>query len=139
MAANATPGTNVYTSYVGPNKFSAPPNNSNRQALNRDNAILTQDFSGRAQTPAAPTSDLTSPLALTGATTAQVITVPPNATKVTLIGSAAFDVSEYGTAAAALTQFATIPANTPISFDVARQKFIYVEGTGNLSFFFQTL
>jgi hypothetical protein len=137
MAANPNPGTNVWGTISGPNKFGAPPNNANRQAINFDNAISTQDYTGRhAGTPNAA-NDITSPLAL--ASTAQVLVIPPNATRVTLIGSAAFSMSEFGTAAVALTQYVTVPANTPISIDVARQNFLYVQGTGNLSFYFSTM
>lgn len=139
MAANTTPGTNVYGSEGNPGKYGAPPNNGNRAPINRDNAILTQDYTGRAQTPAAPASDLVSPLALSGATTAQLIVIPPNATQITMIGSAAFTFSEFGTAGAALTQYASWPANVPVSLDVGRMKNLFVAGTGNLSFFFQTL
>lgn len=139
MAGNANPGNNVWTSYTGPNKYGAPPKNSNRAELGRDNAILTQDYTGRALTNPDPTQDITSPLALSGATTAQVLVIPPNATQVTLIGSAAFSFSEYGSAGSALTQSVSVPANTPVTFDTARMKNIYVAGTGNLSFWFQTL
>lgn len=140
MAANANPGSNVYTSdQMSPNKYGAPPNNSNHQPLNHDNGFITQDYTGRALATPDATQDLTSPLALSGATTAQAITVPPNATQVTLIGSAAFNISEYGTVGASLTQYAAIPANTPITLDTGRIKTLYVAGTGNLSFVFQTL
>lgn len=139
MAANANPGANVYGAITGPDKFGSAPNNANRQPVANDNAILTQDYTGRSATTPNAANDLTSPLALTGATSAQAIIIPPNATKMYLIGSATFNMSEFGTVASALTQFATVPANTPIPIDVARQKTLYVEGTGNLSFFFQTL
>lgn len=140
MSANATPGTNVWTNYSGPSKFSSAPPTSNRsQTVPADNAVLTQDFTGRAAATPNAANDQTSPLALSGATTVQTIVIPPNATKVTLIGSAAFNVSEYWTGSGALTQYAAIPASTPITLELARQQNLYVEGTGNLTFIFQTL
>lgn len=140
MAANATPGTNVYKNYTGPNKFGAPPNNSNRQALSVDNALLTQDFTGRALATPDATQDLTSPLTLS-ATVPTTVVVPPNATKVTIIGAVAVQVSEYYNGSGALVQYALIPANTPVTLEVARQQYLYLQGgsAGACSFFFQTL
>jgi hypothetical protein len=146
MAANANPGSNVYTANtIGPNKYGAPPNNGNRQPLGEANGFITQDYTGRlasatkANPNAGATSDNTSPLALTGATAAQLIVIPPNAINVTFIGSAAFNISETGTVGSALTQYVTWPASTPLTLSTARQQNLYVEGTGNLSFFFQYL
>jgi hypothetical protein len=140
MAANPNPGTNVYSSEPqAPNKYGAPPNNGNRQALNHNNAISTQDFTGRAAATPNAANDLTSPLTMAGLTSAQVITIPPNACTMTLVGSATFNMSEFGTATAALVQYAAIPVGVQVTIDVARQQFLYVAGTGTLSFFFQTL
>jgi hypothetical protein len=146
MAANANPGSNAYTvNQISPNKYGAPPNNSNRQPLGEANGFITQDYTGRlasatkANPNAGATSDIPSPLALTGATSAQLIVIPPNATSVTLIGSATFSFSETGTVGSALSQYVAVPATTAITLSTARQQNLYVEGTGNLSFFFQYL
>lgn len=139
MAANATPGNNVYTSAAAPNKYGAPPNNGNRQPINVNNAFLTQDFTGRAAGTPNAANDQTSPLALTGATTVQTIIIPPNATQITVLGSATFNISEYWSGSGALTQYAIIPLGLPVTLDVGRQQNLYVEGTGNLSFWFNTL
>lgn len=142
MPANPNPGSNVYTAYTGPNKYGSSPKDSNREPINFSNAISTQDYTGRALATPDSTQDLTSPLALGVTTNAVAITVPPNAVQMTLIGAVAFSISEFGTPGAALTQYASIPANSPIKLDMARIKTLYVAGTGTtgaLSFLFQTL
>lgn len=145
MAANANPGSNVFTANaIGPNKYGAAPNNANRQALNQFNAISTQDYTGRlplasnANPNAGAASDLVSPTATLTAN-ASVLTIPPNAVTVTLVATAAFSFSEYGTAGSPLTQYVLWPANTPVTLEVARQEFLYLSGTTTVSFFFQTL
>jgi hypothetical protein len=110
-----------------PNMFGAPPNNSNRQALNHNNWIQTND--------ATAVNNLLSPLALT--TTIVTLVVPTNAVTVTFIADAATKISEV----ADLSQYITLPANVPITFDCARQANFYANTatTGNLSFVFATL
>lgn len=142
--ANATPSKvdSWTTVNIGPNKYTAPPNTGNRLPLPNNNSFSTQDYTGRigqatnANIDNNANNDLISPLGLTALTTAQLIIIPPNATSVTLIGSATFNFSETGTAGAALTQYVSWPANTPIQLDTARQRSLYVAGTGTLSFFF---
>jgi ABC-type Fe3+-hydroxamate transport system substrate-binding protein len=139
MAANANPDTtNVYTSAQAPNKFGAPPNNSNRQPLSANSKILTQDYTGRALSTPDATQDVVSPTA-TLTTNALALQIPPNAVSMTMISTAAFNFSEFGPAGAPLTQSVVWPANTPVKVEVTRQKFMYVTGTAALSFFFQTL
>lgn len=146
MAANPAPGSNGYTvNQIGPNKYGAPPNNGNRQPLSgQDNGFITQDFTGRlpGATSANPnngaTSDLTSPLTLSAsAGNASLIQIPPNATNMTITSATAFNISEYGTAGSALTQYYTQPANTPLTISVGRQAQIYISGgTSQVVFFF---
>lgn len=113
-----------------PNAFGAPPNNANRQPLSHNNWIQTND--------ATAVNNLLSPFAATTTSQATPLAVPMNAVTVTLIGSAAFQVSEKSD----MTQFATIPASVPITLDVARQSLIYVNtasGTAAVSFIFATM
>lgn len=138
MAANANPGSNVWTTAAGVNKYGAPPNNSNRQALNHNNAISTQDYTGRANTTPNAANDVVSPTATLTANAIQLV-IPPNACTLTLVSTATFSFSEYGTAGSPLTQSVAWPGNTPVTLDVARQQYLYVTGTTALSFFFQTL
>jgi hypothetical protein len=145
MAANPNPGSNTYLgNAIGPNKYGAAPNNSNREPLDEANGISTQDYTGRAvsATQANPNagaaSDIVSP---TGVLTANAValTIPPNAVTITIVITATFSFSEYGSAGAPLTQGCAWPANTPLTLEVARQQFLYVTGTTALNFFFQTL
>lgn len=114
------------------NWFGSAPNNSNRAEVAYANWIQTQD--------ATAGTNLVSPLTLS-ATTVTTIAIPQNATTITLIGAAPFSFSEQpGTSS--LTQSVAVPANTPITLQVARQANLYVlapTGTPALSFFFQTL
>lgn len=145
MAANATPSQTPYwtANSIGPNKYGAPPNNGNRQALNQANSISTQDYTGRNgnATTANPdngaASDLASPLTLTA--NAQAIIIPPNAISITLVSTATFSFSETGTVGSALTQYVAWPASTPVTLETARIKQLLVTGTTGLSFFFQVL
>lgn len=141
MAANPNPGTNVFTAWGGPNKYGAAPPTANRaQPVDANNAFVSQDYTGRAAGTPNAANDQTSPLALTGATTVQTIAIPQNATAIVLIGSAAFNFSEYWSGSGALVQYVAWPSGVPTPpIDVARQQFLYVEGTGNLSFYFPTL
>lgn len=108
--------------------FGAPPNNSNREPLDEDNFFQTND--------ATPVNNVQSPQAVT--TTALKLTTPKNATKVILIADAAVRVSEF----ADMSQYATIPANMPITLNMARQGALWLAtgtGTANVSFIYQTL
>jgi hypothetical protein len=59
----------------------------------------------------------------------------------TIIGAVAVQISEYWTGSGALTQYALVPANTPVTIEVARQQYVYLQGgsAGACSFYFQTL
>lgn len=138
MAANANPGSNIYTNYTGPNKYGSSPKDSNREAISYANAILTQDYTGRAMATPDATQDITSPTANLGAS-AIALTIPPNAVAVTIFSTAAFAFSEVGPAGGALSQSCAVPANTMVTLQLARQKFLYFTGTAALNFFFQTL
>lgn len=110
------------------NAFGAPPNNGNRQAINNDCFFQTND--------ATPVNNVQSPQ--TVPTTALELKTPRNATRLVIIAAAALNVSEV----ADMSQYIAIPANTPISFDVARQGSVYVAaptGTVITSFYYQTL
>jgi hypothetical protein len=138
MSGNATPGTNVWTAWPAPNKFGSSPKDSNREAIPYANAILTQDYTGRALSTPDPSQDVTSPTANLS-TNAIALVIPPNAVTMTMQSTAAFQFSEVGPAGGALSQSYAQPAGVPITINVARQKFIYVTGTAALNFFFQTL
>lgn len=145
MAANATPSqTPMWTANtIGPNKYGAPPNNSNRMALGQFNSIQTQDYTGRnnnasnANPDNNASNDQPSPLAISS--TAVALIIPPNAATVTLVSTATFSFSETGTAGSALTQYVAWPANTPITLETARIKQLFVQNTAALSFFFQII
>lgn len=142
MPANATPGTNVYVSSAAPNKYGSSPKDSNREAINYANAMLTQDYTGRAAAAPNAANDLVSPLTLSAtAGFATVIVIPPNAVSIQLSSTAAFNISEIGVGGAALTQYYTQPASAPVVIQLARQQYIYVSGgiSQVISFFFQTL
>lgn len=113
-----------------PNLFGAPPNNSNRQPLNHNNYIQTND--------ATPVNNLLSPQAVIAGTPTPLVT-PPNAVTLTIVSSTAVQISEF----ANMSQFATLPAGVPITLDVARQGVVYLQapaaGTPSVSFFYQTL
>jgi hypothetical protein len=139
MAANPNPDTtNVYTKDSMPNKYGSPPTNGNRQPLNANNKMLTQDYTGRALATPDATQDITSPTAVLTAN-AVAITIPPNAVSMTMISTATFNFSEFGPAGAPLTQSVAWPANLPVTIDTARQQYMYVTGSAALSFYFQTL
>lgn len=150
MAANATPSQTPFwqANNIGQiNKYGAPPNNSNRQALNQFNSIQTQDYTGRGDATlgenatktvdANAANDQPSPLAISA--TAVALIIPPRAVTVTLVSTATFSFSETGTAGSALTQYVAWPANTPVTIETARIKQLFVQPTAALSFFFQTL
>lgn len=128
MAGVITQPKSVKGPASAPNLFGAPPNNSNRQPIDNDNFMQTND----ATLP----DNLLSPQ--TATTTPLKLTTPQNATRITLIGAAAFQVSED----AAMTQFITVPANLPITIDVCRQDGVWINtaaSTSAVSFFYQTL
>lgn len=150
MAANTTPSQTPYwqANNIGQvNKYGAPPNNSNRMALNESNSIQTQDYTGRGNATtgenatntidANATNDQPSPLAISA--TAVALVIPPKATTVTLVSTATFSFSETGTAGSALTQYVAWPANTPITIQTARIRQLFVQPTAALSFFFSIL
>jgi hypothetical protein len=106
--------------------FGPSVNDGNRVAIvGTTNGINTNDG---AATP------VLSPVAVSAGVNT-VITVPGNALSITIIASAAVNVSEV----VGFTQFATIPANVPTTINVARQKFLYFQGASTLSFIFNIL
>lgn len=147
MAANTTPSKTPYwvannTGQV--NKYGAPPNTSNRLPIAQANSISTQDYTGRGSVTlgenatktvdANAVNDQASPLTLT--TNAIAVIIPPNAVVMRVNSTAAFNVSETGTAGAALTQYYTQPLGSVLSIDVARIQVLYFSGTAPLSFYF---
>lgn len=129
MANALQPASNKAEAFGSVNWYGAAPNNSNRQSVPFTNYVQTQD----ATTPI----NLVSPLAvLVGAVTPLVI--PQNAVTVTLISSAAVAVSELA-GTTSLTQYFTVPANTPVTLNVARQLNLYLLGAATVSFYFAIL
>lgn len=128
MAGVITQPASTKTAVGTANMFGAPPNNSNRQPIGNDNYIQTND----ATLP----DNLLSPQ--TVPTTPLQLKTPRNATTIIIIAAAALRVSEV----ADMSQYALIPANTPITLDVARQGSIWLAapaGTVVTSFIYQTL
>lgn len=106
--------------------FGSQTQDSNRISIQGiENGFITND--GTA-TP------VVSPVAVSAGINT-VLTVPKSAVSVTIIPSAALNVSEL----AAFTQYATIPANTAVTIDVARQKFVYLQGAASASFYFSLI
>lgn len=94
--------------------FGSVAQDANREKLsNFSNAFITKDATG---TP------VTSPASINAVTP---IAVPVAAVSFTVWGSAALRVSEESTAA---SNYATIPANTPVTFPCTRQTVIYLKG-----------
>jgi hypothetical protein len=106
--------------------FGGQIQDSNRVAVaGITNGILTND---------ATATPVVSPVAVSAGINT-ILKVPTAAISVTLIASAALNVSELS----AFTQFATIPANTPVTIQLAKQKFLYMQGAATVSFFFNVL
>lgn len=100
-------------------------NDANRVSLDRTSGINTND--GAA-------SPVISPVAVAAGVNT-ILTVPPTAVSVTLMPSAALNISEL----AAFTQYATIPANSSTTISLTRQKFLYLQGAATVSFFFNLI
>ena len=135
MANAAQPASNKLESPTSVNWFGAPPNNSNRAAIQYSNWMQTQD----ATLP----TNLVSPLAVTNTATTTV-NIPQNATTMTLTAATiALRVSEVAPTSNSLTQWTTLPVGVPTTINVARQALIYLQadaaGTSTASFFFQTM
>lgn len=97
------------------------------------NRIAVQVTSG-FNTNDATATPVVSPVAVAAGVNT-ILTIPQNAMSVTLISSAALNVSELS----AFTQYATIPANTVVEIDVAKQKYIYLQGAATVSFLFNLI
>jgi hypothetical protein len=133
MASATQPASSKGTALNPAGAIGTPPQDSSRIPVAAFNYFQTQDA-----TPGG--TNLVSPLTLSS-TAVTTLVVPTNAVKVTLIGGAAFQVSEVA-GTTSLSQYATIPANTPITLDVARLQYVYLiapTGTPAVSFIFSTL
>lgn len=90
---------------------------------------------------ATPTNNLTSPLSNASATVVTTIVVPSNAITMTLLPSVACQVSEVS-GTSSLSQSFNVPANTIVTFPVARQNNVYLlpsNATNSINFFFTTV
>jgi len=88
------------------------------------NGMQTTDATGTPQK---------SPLAITTGTT--TIQIPTNATTITLVGSAAMNISELSS----MANYFTLPTGVVQTISVTNQLFLYVTtaSTGTLSFYFE--
>lgn len=115
---------------VSPNKTEAGKTNFGGSVVD-SNRIAMNGLGSNFQTRDGTGTPVNSPLTMTGST--QTLTVPPNATQVTINPvTTAVNVSEDST----MSVFFTIPAGGSQTFDVGRQGFIYLAGTSpNLTSF----
>lgn len=115
----------AYTRNVPAQPIGGQIMDGNRIAVSATSGFYTNDSSG---TP------VISPVAVAAGVNT-VLTIPQAAISVTLIPSAALNISELS----AFTQFATLPANSVTTIDVAKQKFLYLQGAATVSFIFNVL
>lgn len=132
--ANAPQPASIKTEQ-GKTNFGGAPVDANRVAMFTDGSwFQTQDA-----TPGG--TNLVSPLSNASATAVTTLVVPPNSISITISPTVACSVSEVS-GTSSLSQYYTVPANTPTTFQVARQNYVYIlpsNATNIINFYFTTV
>lgn len=124
----------AYIHKDSPIKTNGQPNVNFGSQVIDSNRIAIQGVASGISTVDATATPLVSPITLSATTT--TLTVPANAISLTIIAStAAASVSEDPAFASSVS----VPANTSLTLNMARQKFVYLRGTTATSFLFSII
>jgi hypothetical protein len=129
--------TMAYTYGGNKTKSNYPTSPSNFSNLQNDGQRTPLPYGNFMQSKDATASPVLSPATSVSGSGA-VLTVPQNAAQFTISSSVTCQVGEDST----YTYGITIPANTPWTFDVANQQYIYLKpssGTNTIQFYFNCI